>query len=65
MSALSKRLDKLSGPDDFPSPLLVIAKRGEDRRDAIIRHGYDPDASPNNYLVVQFVSPEDVRHGRA
>lgn len=65
MSALSKRLDKLTGPDEAPGLILIIAKRGEGSRDAIRRCGHDPDDAADKYMVVQFVSPEEVRNGRA
>lgn len=65
MSALSKRLDKLGHGQLTQTPVRLFAEKGESGDAAIRRHGLDPDDPTYLFLVIHFVSPEDVRHGRA
>lgn len=65
MSALSKRVDKLSQGKLTQTPVRLIAEKGESSEAAIIRHGFNPDDPNYFFLVIHFVSPEDVRNARA
>lgn len=64
MSALSKRLDKLSPGNERPEFVMVIAHKGESSEDAIIRHGHNPDDTDKQFYVIQFVSPGEVKHAQ-
>ena len=62
MSALSKRLDKLSPNNERPEFVMVIAQRGESSEDAIIRYGHYPDDTDKQFYVIQFVRTGEVKH---
>jgi len=65
MSALTKRLDKISGISNLQKVELIFLGKGESSDEAIRRHGFEPGDPGYHYMVIEFVSPEEVRHASA
>lgn len=65
MSALSKRLDKISGATSMQKYVLIFPDKGEPNDEAIRRHGFEPDHPDYCYMIIEFVTPEEVRHASA
>ncbi len=65
MSALSKRLDKISGATMMQKYERIIPDKGESNDEAIRRHGFEPDHPDYCYMIIEFVTPEEVRRASA
>ncbi len=43
----------------------IIPDKGESNDEAIRRHGFEPDHPDYCYMIIEFVTPEEVRRASA